>query len=190
MKRQLPISLAAVLVLLAGAVISYAILADRGDVSSTSVTQAESSAAPTSSAVPSPSSPVIVDAVPATYSFSADRYQFRLAGAPLRECVIWPNADLGGHNVACSVRFPAGTPPVTNPPFSGEPNTIVLRPDGRYNTIGEGGPPGAKLLPEYSRLTVGDAQCTALPGGVDCDNGPAGFRFVDGELMVRGRSAG
>lgn len=137
----------------------------------------------------SPSPPAITDALPDDYRFGVAGYRFRLAGTPQRHCLIWPNVELGGHNVSCSVRFPPGTPPVTSPPFSGQPNTIVLRPDGRYNMIGEGGSPGAPLLPDYSRLTVGEAQCTALPGGVDCDNGPAGFRFVDDVLTVHGPQA-
>ncbi|TQC45041.1 hypothetical protein EEB14_33930 [Rhodococcus sp. WS4] len=135
-------------------------------------------------AATSTTAPAEADA--ADYGFITDRYRFKLAGTPLRECVVAPNTELGGHNVYCSVSFPPGTPPVSNPPFSGPPNSIALRPDGFYSTIAEGGPPGAKLLPENTRLKVGDVQCTSLAGGVDCQNGPAGFRFVDGELATRG----
>ncbi|MGC0362931.1 hypothetical protein ABH922_000915 [Rhodococcus sp. 27YEA15] len=131
----------------------------------------------------------VVDVNPSDFSFGADSVRFEPAGSPGYECVIGPNPDLGGHDVSCFVAFPPDTPAVTNTPFSGEPNMIVLRPDGYVVTISEGGPPGARPLPENTRLGVGDAQCTALPGGMDCDNGPAGFRFVDGELTVRGPQA-
>ncbi|MFE4501501.1 hypothetical protein ACFRFQ_16710 [Rhodococcus sp. NPDC056743] len=76
---------------------------------------------------------------------------------------------------------------MSNPPFEGAPNAIALEQSGTVPTIVEGGPPGTRVLPPGSRLTIRDAQCSALVGGgVDCENGGAGFRFVAGELTRRG----
>lgn len=127
---------------------------------------------------------IVIDADPAAYEYAADRYRFKLSGTPLRECYIAVDVD---PTVSCSVAWPSDTPAVSNGPFSGAPNTIVLKPDGYRPTIDEGGPPGAVLLPENSRIQVGLASCTAVADGVECSNGgDVGFSFVDGELTTRG----
>ena len=154
-----------------------------------STDSADMSADPVTSVVSAPQESVesqvtISDADPAAYEYASDRYRFKLSGTPLRECYIAVDAD---PTVSCSVAWPADTPAVSNGPFSGAPNTIVLKPDGYRPTIDEGGPPGAELLPENTRIQVGSASCTAVPGGVECSNGEdVGFSFVDGELSTRG----
>lgn len=144
----------------------------------------------TSSSVTSTTSePQPIDVDPADYSFAADRYRFKLDGSPVRECAIYPAT---GTTVECSVTWPEGTnaDPVQGSPFVGAPNTIVLAPDGYYPIIGEGGPPGAALLPVNSRISVDGVSCTAVPGGVECVNAVGGFSFVDGVLETSGpRSA-
>jgi len=131
--------------------------------------------------------PVIIDVDPADYeSDDAPGYfTFAFSKKPdYRDCSI----SHGG--VACSVEFPPDTPAVTNPPFSGTPNTVQLDPpDGPKDVIGEGGPPTARTLLPNHRITVSHITCTALPGGgVDCEAPRGGFTFTDGVLTKRGKS--
>lgn len=128
--------------------------------------------------------PPVIDVDAADYNFDTDRFRFKLDGSPLRECYIYPAPD---PTLSCSVTWPEGTVPAPGAPFDGPPNSIVLTSDGFYPTTGEGGLPGARLLPVQSRLRVGDFWCTAVEGGVECGSSNAGFTFVDGVLDTRGQ---
>ncbi|WP_280763278.1 hypothetical protein [Prescottella agglutinans] len=129
----------------------------------------------------------MTDVDAARYEASPGWYRFYLGGTPRRECTIYPDSSGAGQNVICSVTFPAGTQPVTVPPFGTKtPNAVVLTGAGYYPTISEGGPPGAELLPANTRIVVDDVECTAVTGGFKCASGTAQVRFVDGQLTMSG----
>ncbi|PZU04584.1 MAG: hypothetical protein DI630_00215 [Gordonia sp. (in: high G+C Gram-positive bacteria)] len=127
-----------------------------------------------------------------------DYYGFQIVsstGQLITECSMAPTATSattvapGGHYPACSVTFPADTPPVSSPPFEGKPNAVRIENGRVVEYISEGftGPNLAlKELPPNSRIVVGDAECLSLPeGGVDCTKGSNGFRYASGVLSER-----
>jgi serine/threonine protein kinase len=143
-------------------------------------------ASPPSPSATTPPAPKIIDVDPAGYESSDAPGYFHFAyrkNPDYRECSISPDG------VACTVAFPPDTPAVTNPPFSGTPNIVRIEPpEGPTNAIDEGGPPTAKTLLPYHRITVGDFTCTALTGGgIDCEAPTGGFTFTDGVLTKRGK---
>lgn len=140
-----------------------------------------------------PTTPAIIDVDPTEYENSEypGLYRWVYARTPYyRDCGIFPLAmkSTEPEGLSCSVAFPAGTPEVSNPPFSGTPNEIQIRlPDGPTNAISEGGPQTAKALLPNHRITVGPFSCTALHGGgIDCEAPTGGFTFIDDVLTTRG----
>ncbi|MCV7193963.1 hypothetical protein [Mycolicibacterium brumae] len=131
-----------------------------------------------------------IDVVADDYQESPGYYRFSYMQTPLRECAIFPvrgSGDDAERGLACNVEFPSNTGPVTEGPFQGPPNQVlIVPPDGPKNSIGEGGPEAAPALPEHHRITVGSVTCLALPDdGVDCQTPTGGFRFEDGLLHKR-----
>jgi hypothetical protein len=142
------------------------------------------SASATATSTQAESDSAVVDVDPSAYVYEPGQYRFRVTGTPLRECIL---TDEESTIVFCSVTWPSGTPEVTNGSFTGRPNSIVLLPDGFYPSIDEGGPPGSATLQPGQRISVGTAHCTAVDGGVQCENtADVGFSFVDGNLSTRG----
>ncbi|MFL0278259.1 serine/threonine-protein kinase [Mycobacterium sp. SMC-19] len=140
-----------------------------------------------------PTAPAIIDVDPTEYESSEypGLYRWVYARTPYyRDCGIFPLAmkSTEPEGLSCSVAFPAGTPEVSNPPFSGPPNEIQIRlPDGPTNAISEGGPQTAKALLPNHRITVGPFSCTALHGGgIDCEAPTGGFSFANEVLTARG----
>lgn len=130
---------------------------------------------------------VVTDVDPARYETSPGWYHFYVDTTPRRECAFTPGAAGDGLNVICSATFPDGTTPVTVPPFRPQPpNAVILTSTGYQPTVAESGPPIAELLAVNTRIAVGGAECTAIPGGFDCRNGLAGAKSVDGQLALTG----
>ncbi|WP_458683649.1 hypothetical protein [Prescottella equi] len=142
-------------------------------------------------AVASTTPPVVVtDVDPARYETSPGWYHFYVDTTPRSDCAFTPGAVGNDLNVICSATFPDGTTPVTVPPFRPQPpNAVILTSTGYQPTVTESGPPIAERLAVNTRIVVGGAECTAVPGGFDCKNGLAGARFVDGQLALTGEPA-
>jgi len=135
--------------------------------------------APQSSAAPTTVNPAAYG-VPGSPGY----FYWKYASSPTRECSIYP-VD-GSTAVLCSVGFPPGTPHVSSPPFSGPPNAVKIVGGTISNTITERGARVGRVLPPNHRIVVGDISCTALPrGGIDCAEGPRGFRYANGVLTKR-----
>lgn len=133
-----------------------------------------------------PLAAAVVDVDPATYvnpEYPA-LYLWAYSVAPLRECGIFAagagsSAPLG---VWCRATFPPGTPPVTNGPFNGPPNTVrIVPPEGQQFAIEEGGRIQGKPMMPNRRITVGEFTCTTLPGNsVNCTAPTGEFRITNG----------
>ena len=151
-----------------------------------------SSTAPSTVTVtkPAPSStePVTdVDAAEYAVAGSDGYFRWTYASSPLRECGASPAMNGVPAGITCSAPFPDDAPEVRNDVFSGPPNAVRLTADAAVPTIVEGGPPGARALPQGRRITIGALSCTVpRTGSIECSGPTSGFTVDNGGTKIDG----